>query len=320
MILTETNLTFPLASVKPLDTIVDYRNACLRSVADAIAKGAQKRAVSPVDGSPLVAAGSVGPLSYSACEATGSLFLTEMPDDPVWKLILTSAAESRHSAGAMHERVADSRASNVYKPKIEWVEKFLRFGDVKDAVVLDVTSPPSKFSPLLKASPLIRSVDTVHEMDLITKAAVPPARYDAAVLLESLDRVSRPDALLDAVLAALKPGGLLFLTASVASGFDMRVLGFRNLYLFPPDRANCFTHKGLETLLASRGVSFVEMSTPGVLDVQIVRAHLKRDPHITVSKFESTIIDADEDVQSAFQAFLQQAGLSSFARVVGRKK
>lgn len=138
-------------------------------------------------------------------------------------------------------------------------------------------------------------------------------------MLESLDRVGDPSALLRAVAGRLARGGLLFVTALVASGFDVAVLGLSNLYLYPPDRANCFSRRGLELLLERAGFGLLEVSTPGVLDVEIVKAHLGQGAWPSVGAFERQVLAADEETQTAFQAFLQQHGLSSFARVVARK-
>ena len=99
----------------------------------------------------------------------------------------------------------------------------------------------------------------------------------------------------------------------------MATLGVQNLYLCPPDRANCFSLAGLSALLQQAGFSLLEVSTPGVLDVEILAAHVRHNPSLALSPFEQQILDADEDTRATFQTFLQQQGMSSFARIVGRK-
>ena len=137
---------------------------------------------------------------------------------------------------------------------------------------------------------------------------------------ESLDRTHDPKGLLKSAAECLMPGGLIFVTSLVSSGFDMAVLGTRNVYLYPPDRTNCFSLRGLEMLLTRAGFELLEVSTPGVLDVEIVRAHVERDAGIPLSGFERELLAGDDQVHSAFQTFLQQNGMSSFARMVARRK
>src|SRR5439155_24285794 len=102
--------------------------------------------------------------------------------------------------------------------------------------------------------------------------------------------------------------------------FDTPVLWTRTVYLYPPDRTNCFSLRGVEMLLTRAGFELLEVSTPGVLDVEIVRAHVERDAGIPLSRFERELLAGDDQVHSAFQTFLQQNGMSSFARMVARRK
>jgi hypothetical protein len=90
------------------------------------------------------------------------------------------------------------------------------------------------------------------------------------------------------------------------------------MYVYPPDRTNCFSVAGLVSLLQRTGFSPVEISTPGVLDVEIVQGHLKHDPDLKISEFERQIVTADAEKREAFQIFLQENLMSSFARIVGR--
>jgi hypothetical protein len=198
---------------------------------------------------------------------------------------------------------------------------------------MEVLTPPSDFTPLLKGSGLFTEVLTVDEMELAMAAPSerPLAKglntnrdnrddlIHAAVLLESLDRVDDPKALLLAVAQCLTDSGLLFVTAAVCSGFDMMVLGLRDLYLYPPDRTNCFSLRSLESLLTGAGFRLLEVSTPGVLDLEVILAHLHRDPLLPLSVFEKQLLAADVETREAFQTFLQQNRMSSFARIVALK-
>jgi hypothetical protein len=144
------------------------------------------------------------------------------------------------------------------------------------------------------------------------------ASVDAVVLLESLDRAADPMALLRNVSGSMRKGGLLFVTALVSSGFDISALGLKNLYIYPPDRANCFSLGGLVKLIEKAGFVPVETSTPGVLDVEIVGAHVLHVPSLSLCSFERQILDSEPEKREAFQTFLQENLMSSFARIVAR--
>ena len=316
----QTSFTFPLSAVKPLDGLMAYRAHCLAATRAALSGGATRRDRSPVSGEPLEPAGDVEGLPYGRCPATGSLFLTELPAWERWMELLAEVNRYRHSPEAFHTGLAQSRVDNVYAPRLEWIEDTLQLHQLDRPKVLEVTTPPSDVTKLLAENPTFSEVITEDEMRVAHAfASKTSGEVGLAVLFEVLDRVDDPVALLRGVASRLAPGGLVFVTALVSSGFDLAVLGLRNLYLYPPDRTNCFSLLDLSNLLERTGFTLVEASTPGVLDVEIVRAHVQRSPAVALSPFERQLIAADVDTHAALQALLQERGLSSFARLVGRR-
>ena len=330
----QTGYTFSLSSVKPLESLLCYRAYCLEETRKVLRIPAQRRGQSPIGGARLEPFGHVDGLEYLRCPESDSIFLAQLPTPAGWARLLTEVSRYRHSPRAFHSDIAQSRNETVYLPKLEWVQSTLRMQEIRKPWVMEVTTPPSDFTSLLRDSGLFAEVLTVDEMELataaISKAQVANGRdansrnkegtVQAAILLESLDRANDPAALLRAVQRSLTESGLLFVTALVCSGFDMTVLGLRNLYLYPPDRANCFSLRGLELLLRNAGFRLLEVSTPGVLDVEIVLAHLQQDPLLSLSAFEKQLLAGDVETRDAFQTFLQQNRMSSFARIVARKQ
>ena len=319
----ETSVTFPLSSVKPLEGLLAYRAYCLDATRRAVGQGGRRRDYSPVNGVRLEPFGTVEGFEYLRDPENGSVFLAELPDSKVWAKLLRQVVRFRHSPEAFHAELVQSRTDHVYAPKLEWIQETLRLQQMPHPRILEIMTAPSRLTPLLVESRSFADVLPIEEMAVAHPIDSRPDRVvpaQAAVLLESLDRVDDPEALLRGVAQRLEPGGLLFVTALVASGFDMAILGVQNRYLYPPDRVNCFSVQGLERLIRRLGFVPLEVSTPGVLDVGIVRAHLEYDPTVSLSRFEWQIVQADDEAREAFQTFLQQQGLSSFARIVARRQ
>ena len=91
--------------------------------------------------------------------------------------------------------------------------------------------------------------------------------------------------------------------------------------LIPPDRHNVFSVEGLLSLSKRHGFECVEFSTPGVLDVDIVKKAMSEDSGIHVPKFFRYLLEKrDEDVLANFQEFLQSSLLSSYCRMLLVKK
>ncbi len=321
----QTRNRFPLSSVKPLGELVPYREYCVAATRRALRHVTRRRERSPVTGGPLEPFGDVGGLAYARCAESGSLFLVEVPEEEEsWAQLLAEVSRFRHSPKAFHWSLARSRTSNVYAPKLEWIQETLRLQGVHRPRIVEAVTAPSDFTALLEASGSFAEVISVDEMALthvgMTAGGDAGADMDVAVLLESLDRIDDPAELLRGVARRLTNEGLLFVTALVCSGFDMAVLGRNNLFLYPPDRTNCYSLRGLRMLLERAGFSLLEVSTPGVLDVEIVDAHRRMDPSLPLSTFEECLLAADGETRAAFQTFLQERGLSSFARIVARKR
>lgn len=315
----ETDQTFPLSAVKPFDALAGYRQRCLEETRRALKDGGRRRERSPVTGSLLLPLGMVEGFEYLRCPDTGSVFLAELPPQPQWARLLAEVSRYRHSRETFHAGIAQTRNEHVYNPKLDWIRNTLRMQHLEYPAVLDVVTPPSDITSLLEDSGVFSRVETVNEMELVMGGGKRRSeRFGAAILFESLDRVDDPVALLGAVVDRLAPGGLLFVTSLVCSGFDVAVLGLKNLYLYPPDRTNCFSLGGLEQLLKAVGLTLLEVSTPGVLDVEIIQTHLRRDPSLPLSTFERQLLTANLQTREAFQAFLQQHRMSSFARIIGR--
>ncbi len=315
----QTSVTFPLSAVKPLDRLQDYREACLHATRRVLAGGSVRRQTCPVEGNALTRFGMVGDLPYGRCPSCQSMFLEDVATPARWSALIEEVARRRQAPEGFHAGLAQSRADTVYAPKLEWIQETLHLQHLVGPRMLEVAGGPNPFTELLRDSRLGGAVATESIGAVAAESVGGSEPVNAVLLLEALDQADDPVKLLRAVQRRLVNGGLVFVTALVSSGFDMVTLGARNLYLCPPDRTNCFSLKGLSSLLTQTGFRLLEVSTPGVLDVEIVHAHLRQDPSLPLSSFERQILEADEAARQAFQAFLQAQGLSSFARLVGRK-
>ena len=143
---------------------------------------------------------------------------------------------------------------------------------------------------------------------------------DVISLFEVIDHTSDVRDLFETIDKVLRPGGLCFLTAILSSGFDVQVLWEHADNIYPPDRLNVLSVKGFKLLVEKYGFECVEFSTPGILDLEIVRNALKTNEDLSISRFVREIIEGHESVQRSFQEFLQQNLLSSYGRILLRKK
>ena len=139
--------------------------------------------------------------------------------------------------------------------------------------------------------------------------------------LGNIDRVFDPENFLKAARSLLCDDGLLFLTASTISGFDLQVLWNNSKSIFPPDHINLLSIEGLTSLIEKSGFEIIELSTPGQLDVELVKNAMQKNKKIKVNRFISYMLNKrEESAHYSFQKFLQQFKLSSHVRIAARKK
>jgi hypothetical protein len=116
----------------------------------------------------------------------------------------------------------------------------------------------------------------------------------------------------------------MFTTLTV-SGFDIQVLWENSKSIYPPHHINLLSTQGMRDLVTRSGLQprsglqLVDLSTPGELDVDIVRNIQHENPEIQLSRFSASIINAPVEVRTQFQNFLKANELSSHIRVIGTR-
>ncbi len=117
----------------------------------------------------------------------------------------------------------------------------------------------------------------------------------------------------------LKKNGILLFSTLAESGFDIKLLGKYSKSICPPLHLNFFNPKSVSILLDNCGFEVIEISTPGKLDVDIVK-NISLEYNLKHDDFLLSIITGDSDIRNKFQNFLIKNKLSSHMRILVRKK
>ncbi|MDQ3032960.1 MAG: class I SAM-dependent methyltransferase [Myxococcota bacterium] len=109
--------------------------------------------------------------------------------------------------------------------------------------------------------------------------AASEGRFDAATLMEVLEHVTSPRAVLDGIVRALRPGGVLLIEVPDASALDGPPSTFDEMRVVHPlEHVNAFTPKTLEAIARAAGLvpapRMPAHATTGLKDV--VRTELSR--------------------------------------------
>ena len=111
------------------------------------------------------------------------------------------------------------------------------------------------------------------------------------------------------------------MTSATSSGFEYQVLKEHSPNIIVPDRLNILALEALVDQIEKAGFEVIELSTPGRLDVEIVKRAYEKDPNIPLDSFWKYIFDSrDANALHSFQEYLQQFRLSSHVRIAAIKK
>jgi hypothetical protein len=143
---------------------------------------------------------------------------------------------------------------------------------------------------------------------------------DVVVAIDIFDRSVDLSALVEALKNLLNRGGLLFATVPVSSGFEIQTLWEKSPTIIPPDKINLPSVFGLKQLFGEPDWEILELSTPGMFDVEMVYRAMRTDESVQWPRgIKALIHHLNAAERTSVVELLQSLSLTSFARIVIRK-
>lgn len=253
-------------------------------------------------------------LHYQECRACRSLYVSPRPTQAALDDYFATSEPARFWREQVLPATDAARREKLALPRAQWVADGIAEHGAAGARILDVSSHGGALvDAMLAEVPDVRDVSAAPSIEAV-KTPV-----DAVTAFDVLDRVSDAAAFVGQVYRALKPGGLLFVTAPAISGFELQVLWDRSVYITPPEKVNLLSAEGFMRRFHEPSWEIIEFSTPGVLDVDNVRRAVEAAPGHDWPRFVKYLVTERPAALAAFQEFLQQYRLASFARLLVRK-
>lgn len=271
--------------------------------------------------------------AFARCPDCLTLYVNPRPEEELFRAFYRDSPSARFMAEEFYPSTAQARRERIWKPRAAQVDALIAAHLATPCRIIDIGGGLGLFAEetmrlgrnqVLLVEPcrgaaaacrdkglpvLERFLEEVRGEDLETgpKCFVSfelfEHLYDPGIFLETLHRLMEPEDL------------FIFTTLS-GTGADILALWDKAPAISPPHHLNFFNPKAIATLLARKGFTTVEVSTPGELDVSIMENH--RDD--IRDRFWATLLaQADAEQKQAAQAFLRNNRLSSHMRVVARK-
>ena len=145
-------------------------------------------------------------------------------------------------------------------------------------------------------------------------------QVDVVTAFETIERMFDPHVLFLDASRFCRQGGLLLFTTASCTGLEYQVLGKDAPNLNPINRMNLLSIEALTDHVERAGFEILELSTPGRLDVDIVKQVLEQKRDLKTDSFWRYIFESrGEKTWQGLQNFLQENRLSSHVRIAARK-
>ncbi len=268
------------------------------------------------------------------CAACDTLYVNPAPSTPSLAAFYRHSQSSEYWAKVFFPAVAEARRGQIYRPRAERIAAYAgkpkrlidvgagagllleEFHALKPDIAIAAVEPGSTHAAELRQ----KNIETFE--GFVDEAAADPAwagGADVVTCFEVLEHVIDPAALFRDLAALVRPGGLIIVSGLSGSGFDIKTLGPLSKPVSPPHHLTFLSIAGTESLLRRCQLNVVDISTPGELDVDIIRNVALQNPDVLSDpEIRHLILEADDDARQAFQENLKKSQRSSHMWIVAR--
>lgn len=258
-------------------------------------------------------------VDYLRCVDCGSIYVPVDDDTMQEYKNLEEIKEFRRDKN--YQNLISEIRDSAYEENIRWLQyrAYRYLGRNKDLKIIDYGNKYQGFIDKIKTSGMASEYE-LRESPLLEE--IETARIDHADIVISMNQLqheANPLDLLCNLRESLDDNGILILNTRLGSGFDVLTLKGSNDDIYPYEHIMLPSKRGVEIALESAGYELLEITTPGTRDINVVKSNVRRlgDENLFVRYLMDT---ADEKMLMDFQQFLQKSCLSSFVRLVARKK
>lgn len=272
---------------------------------------------------------------YFTCDECMSLYQTPRPPISAFEEFYNNSISSKYWAEVFFPAVAEARRERIFRPRINKLIELCEDKRLLPNTVMDVGAGygifleewkalyPKSRTIAIEPSNHLAEVCRNKGLEVIESIAEKVIGYDnladLVICFEVLEHVYEPLPFIETLSAFVKPGGYLMVSTLGVDGFEIQTLWDKSESVSPPHHINFPSVKGFYRLFERAGLRNIDVITPGVLDIDIVRNGYNKDPSVlSKNRFIKKIIENDS-LSASFQKYLQDKNLSTHTWVMAQK-
>jgi len=273
--------------------------------------------------------------AYDLCNDCGTLYQTPRPSIDAFELFYRYSKSSRFWSEIFFPAVAEKRRKKIFKPRAKRLTSICKQKDLEVTKMIDVgagygifldewrkINPDSEavaVEPMSSLANECRKKGFFVVEEIAEQVSDLNGFADLVVCFEVLEHVFDPLDFVRVLKKMTRPGGYVFISTLCIDGFDLQILWEKSSQISPPHHINFLSLNGFKSLFERAGLTNIQLTTPGQLDVDIVRNNLNYiSENSTCYKFLNKILN-DKIIANKFQKYLAENQLSSHVWVIGKK-
>jgi hypothetical protein len=257
---------------------------------------------------------------YAICPAYWSISIASMPKEDQLFHYFHDSKLSRFRASKEVQDITTKNRKELWEGQFEWIEgRISRYMGNDKYNVVDWGSKSTGWIDCLRSAGFVKNVYAVETLPPITDNERLDEPADIILLVDALQRQHDPLQLFNRIVSRIKRGGLLCITCRAGTGLDILSLKSASESIFAFDHLILPSPEEIKFLLEKTGFEVLEVTTPGLLDMEYIKKSKSIIPHD--QHFLRYILNRnDEDLLHRMQLFLQRNNLSSHLRCIAKKK
>lgn len=221
-------------------------------------------------------------------------------------------------------------------PRVEKLKRIIEESKNEKKLFVDLGAGNGNFSKAVDESKIFNEVlatdisdecvESCKNQGLITKKCTikefDDNTIDCIAFNDLIEHLFDPSIFINDCFDKLKENGILMLSTPNGEGFDFKILKDKTENITPPEHLQYFNPKSIKLLLEDTGFEIVDISTPGILDVSIIKRQIndKKFDIKSSNEFLDFIYSLNDTIlENSFQEFLKSNNLSSHMLVFAKK-
>ncbi|BCS89185.1 hypothetical protein PSDVSF_24270 [Pseudodesulfovibrio sediminis] len=280
--------------------------------------------------------GAKGYTRFMRCRQCEMLYLEHEPKDSLRFSNITASPAADAAVETVQVATFEARKKKKFEPILNRLlqdahsDQPLRILDIGcgSGYFLELVRERTSWQAVgLEMNSKAIEIGRAHGLDIVKgslEAYKPEEPFDIVVCVGVLAHISNPKKLAMDLGRMVRKNGFLLVRTPNYQGFEYTMLGMSHSHFDPMECIHSFNPVSIAELFRAGGFETVEVTTPGLLDVDVVRQHLRIFPEtFTAGPFESQLLYDDSSDMDAtrrvFSRFLAGNFMSGLMQAVARK-